>query len=73
MEEALRESDEKLRLLVGGVQEYAILMLDLEGRVTTWNEGAERIKGVSAEEIIGQHFSKFIHQRLQPWANPHWN
>jgi len=59
MEEALRESDEKLRLLVGGVQEYAILMLDLEGRVTTWNEGAERIKGYRAEEIIGQHFSKF--------------
>jgi PAS domain S-box-containing protein len=59
MEEALRESDEKLRLLVGGVQEYAILMLDLEGRITTWNEGAERIKGYRAEEIIGQHFSKF--------------
>jgi PAS domain S-box-containing protein len=59
MEEALRESDEKLRLLVGGVQEYAILMLDLEGRITTWNEGAERIKGYRAEEIIGQHFSRF--------------
>ena len=59
MEEALRESDEKLRLLVGGVQEYAILMLNLEGRITTWNEGAERIKGYRAEEIIGQHFSKF--------------
>ena len=59
MEEALRESDEKLRLLVGGVQEYAILMLDPEGRVTTWNEGAERISGYRAEEIIGQHFSKF--------------
>jgi PAS domain S-box-containing protein len=59
MEEALRESDEKLRLLVGGVQEYAILMLDPEGRVTTWNEGAERITSYRAEEIIGQHFSKF--------------
>ena len=59
IEEALRESDEKLRLLVGGVQEYAILMLDLEGRVTTWNEGAERITGYRAEEIVGQHFSKF--------------
>ena len=59
MEEALRESDEKLRLLVSGVRDYAILMLDPEGRVTTWSEGAERIKGYRAEEIIGQHFSKF--------------
>jgi PAS domain S-box-containing protein len=59
MEEALRQSDEKLRLLVGGVRDYAILMLDTEGRVTTWSEGAERIKGYKAEEIIGQHFSKF--------------
>jgi PAS domain S-box-containing protein len=59
MEEALRQSDEKLRLLVGGVRDYAILMLDPEGRVTTWSEGAERIKGYRAEEIIGQHFSKF--------------
>ena len=58
-EEALRQSDEKLRLLVSGVKDYAILMLDPEGRVTTWNEGAERIKGYRAEEIIGEHFSKF--------------
>jgi PAS domain S-box-containing protein len=58
-EEALRQSDEKLRLLVTGVKDYAILMLDVEGRVTTWNDGAERIKGYRAEEIIGEHFSKF--------------
>ena len=58
-EEALRQTDEKLRALVLGVQDYAILMLDTEGRITTWNEGAERIKGYRAEEIIGQHFSKF--------------
>jgi PAS domain S-box-containing protein len=58
-EEALRQSDEKLRVLLHGVKDYAILMLDPEGRVTTWTEGAERIKGYSAEEIIGQHFSKF--------------
>lgn len=57
--EALRQSDEKLRLLVTGVKDYAILMLDVQGRVTTWNEGAERIKGYRAEEIIGEHFSKF--------------
>ena len=58
-EEALRESDEKFRLLVQGVKDYAILMLDPEGRITTWNDGAERIKGYRAEEIIGEHFSKF--------------
>jgi diguanylate cyclase (GGDEF)-like protein/PAS domain S-box-containing protein len=59
MEEALRESDERSRLFVSGVKDYAILMLDLSGRVATWNEGAERIKGYSAQEIIGEHFSKF--------------
>jgi len=59
MEETLRETDEKLRLLVSGVRDYAIVMLDPEGRITTWSEGAERIKGYRAEEIIGQHFSKF--------------
>ncbi len=58
-EEALQEKDEKLRLLVRGVKDYAILMLDPDGRVTTWSEGAERIKGYPAEEIIGEHFSKF--------------
>jgi PAS domain S-box-containing protein len=58
-EEALRQSDEKLRLMLHGVKDYAILMLDPEGRITTWNEGAERIKGYRAEEIIGEHFSKF--------------
>ena len=55
---ALRESD-VLRLLISGVKDYAILMLDTHGRVTTWNEGAQRIKGYRADEIIGQHFSKF--------------
>jgi len=59
MEEALRQSDEKLRLLVGGVRDYAIVMLDPEGRVTTWSEVAERIKGYRSEEIVGKHFSKF--------------
>jgi PAS domain S-box-containing protein len=58
-EEALRQSDERLNLLVQGVKDYAILMLDPEGRVTTWNDGAERIKGYRAEEVIGQHFSIF--------------
>jgi PAS domain S-box-containing protein len=58
-EEALRESEERFRLLLEGVKDYAIFMLDPTGRVATWNDGAERIKGYRAKEIIGQHFSKF--------------
>jgi PAS domain S-box-containing protein len=57
-EEFLR-SNENLRRMVWGVKDYAILMLDPEGRIVTWNEGAERIKGYRAEEIIGCHFSAF--------------
>ncbi len=55
----LRESEEQIRLLVDGVQDYAIFMLDPQGRVLTWNEGAERIKGYRTEEIVGRHFSCF--------------
>jgi PAS domain S-box-containing protein len=58
-QQALLESDRQFRLLVNGVREYAICMLDPSGIVTSWNSGAERIKGYRAEEIIGQHFSKF--------------
>jgi len=58
-EEALRESEKRFRLLVESVQDYAILMLDPEGRITSWNAGAERIKGYRADEIIGKHFSCF--------------
>ncbi len=58
-EEALRESEERFRLLVQGVRDYAIFMLDPTGRVATWNEGAERINGYRAKEIIGEHFSRF--------------
>src|SRR5579863_8345948 len=58
-EEDLRRSEERFRLLVEGVSEYAIFMLDANGRVATWNVGAERIKGYKASEIIGQHFSTF--------------
>lgn len=58
-EEKLRISEERFRLMVESVKDYAIFMLDAEGRVATWNEGAERIKGYTAEEIIGQHFSQF--------------
>ena len=58
-EETLRLSEERFRLLVESVQDYAIFMLDPEGRIASWNAGAERIKGYSAQEIIGQHFSRF--------------
>jgi PAS domain S-box-containing protein len=58
-EHALRESEERFRLLVTGAQDYAIFMLDVTGRIITWNLGAQRIKGYSAEEIIGKHFSIF--------------
>jgi PAS domain S-box-containing protein len=57
--EALRQSEERFRLLVEGVKDYAIFMLDPYGYITTWNEGARRIKGYEAEEIIGEHFSIF--------------
>ena len=58
-EEALRESEQRFRLLVQGVTDYAIYMLSPEGVVTNWNVGAERIKGYSYNEIVGQHFSRF--------------
>jgi PAS domain S-box-containing protein len=58
-EQALRESERRFRLLVQGVTDYAILMLDPRGMVVDWNTGAKRIKGYAAEEIVGQHFSCF--------------
>jgi PAS domain S-box-containing protein len=57
--EALRQSEDRLRLLIESVSEYAIFMLDLNGFVRSWNSGARRIKGYEPEEIIGQHFSRF--------------
>ena len=58
-EEELRKSAEQFRLLVQGVTDYAIYMLTPDGLVSSWNAGAERIKGYRPEEIIGQHFSRF--------------
>src|SRR5882762_4598097 len=58
-EEALRQSEERFRLLVSEVTDYAILMLDPQGRIASWNAGAARIKGYKSDEIIGQHFSCF--------------
>jgi PAS domain S-box-containing protein len=58
-EEVIRESEERLSLLVSSVQDYAIITLDPQGHVTSWNEGAQRIKGYTEEEIVGQHFAIF--------------
>src|SRR5438270_849724 len=52
-------NDHLFRLLVEGVVDYAIFLLEPDGKVTTWNRGAERMKGYRANEIIGQHFSRF--------------
>src|SRR5262245_44489815 len=59
--EALRASEHQFQLLVQGVKDYAIFMLDPQGRITTWNSGAEHIKGYDADEIIGEHFSALLH------------
>jgi PAS domain S-box-containing protein len=58
-EEELRASEERFRLLIQSVTDYAIYMLDPQGRVNSWNAGAERFKGYTADEIIGEHFSRF--------------
>ena len=58
-EESLRRTEEQFRLLVQGVADYAIYMLDPQGIVTSWNSGAQRIKGYEPEEAIGSHFSRF--------------
>jgi len=72
-EDDLRRSEERFRFLVDGVTEYAIMMLDREGFVTSWNVGAERIKGYKAQEILGKHVSHFypseaIHAN-KPWQD----
>jgi len=59
-EEALRHSEEKLRLMIASVRDYALYMLDPTGHVVSWNPGAEQIKGYRAEEILGEHFSRFF-------------
>jgi PAS domain S-box-containing protein len=70
-EEALRQSEERFRLLVEGVTDYAVFMLSPEGLVTSWNAGAERIKGYRRDEILGKHFSRFYSEEDieagKPW------
>ena len=61
----LQQSDELFRLLVEGVKDYALFLLDSNGLVATWNQGAQRIKGYAAEEVIGTHFSRFYPQEAR--------
>jgi PAS domain S-box-containing protein len=58
-DQALLGAEQHFRRLVQGVTDYAIFMLDPEGHVTSWNAGAERIKGYAPDDIIGEHFSRF--------------
>lgn len=70
-EESLRQSEERFRLLVESVKDYAIFMLDPEGRVTSWNAGAQRINGYLPAEVIGRHLSIFYTEegRRKKWAD----
>ncbi|MBV9289388.1 MAG: PAS domain S-box protein, partial [Hyphomicrobiales bacterium] len=56
-EDDLARSSDQLAILIDGIQDYAIYMMDPEGRVASWNSGAERIKGYADQEVLGQHFS----------------
>ncbi|MDW5377196.1 PAS domain S-box protein [Halomonas sp. HP20-15] len=69
-EAALARSEHQFRLLVQSVTDYAICMLDPEGRVSNWNQGAQRIKGYAPEEIIGQHFSRFYTEEDRARGEP---
>jgi PAS domain S-box-containing protein len=64
-EEELRESEERFRLIVEGTLDYAMFMLNPDGVIASWNAGAQRIKGYTAEEIIGQHFSIFYSEEAK--------
>jgi PAS domain S-box-containing protein len=68
--EALKESERRFRLLVNGVTDYALYMLDPNGTITNWNAGGQRIKGYLPEEIIGQHFSRFYTSAEQAAGRP---
>jgi PAS domain S-box-containing protein len=69
-EEALRQSEERFRLLVESVTDYAVYMLDLDGAITSWNTGAQRITGYRRDEVLGAHFSRFYLEEERatlPW------
>ncbi|AKF80268.1 PAS/PAC sensor signal transduction histidine kinase [Myxococcus fulvus] len=67
-----RDTEDQLRLLIASVSDYAILTLDVEGHIASWNLGAERIKGYRADEILGQHFSRFYPPEDIAWGKPAW-
>ncbi len=69
-EEALHASEERYRLLVESVKDYAIFMLNSEGYIASWNTGAEHIKGYRPDEILGQHFSRFYPTEDLKWGKP---
>ncbi len=69
-EQALYDSEQRFRLLVEGVRDCAIYMLDRDGRITNWNSGAQLIKGYRAEEIVGQHFSRFYTEEDRARGEP---
>jgi PAS domain S-box-containing protein len=71
-EDALRRSEQTFQLLVESIQDYAIFMLDPDGRVASWNGSAERIKGYRADEIVGQHFSAFYPPEDVAQGKPQW-
>jgi PAS domain S-box-containing protein len=71
-QDALRRSEQTFQLLVESIQDYAVLMLDAEGRIASWNAGAERIKGYRAHEIIGEHFSTFYPPEDVAQGKPRW-
>ena len=71
--EKLRQSEESFRLLVEGVSDYAIYRIDADGNIKTWNKGAEKIKGYTANEVLGRHISMFYSpeeiEKDEPWRN----
>ncbi len=69
-EDALRDSEQRFRLLMQGVTDYAIFMLSPDGIVTNWNVGAERIKGYTEAEIVGSHFSRFYTEEDRQAGTP---
>ena len=71
-EMVLRRNEERFRLLVEAVQDYAIFTLDPEGHVSSWNSGAERIKGYKSAEIVGKHFSCFYPEADLRNGKPQW-
>ncbi|MCP3097969.1 PAS domain-containing sensor histidine kinase [Myxococcus sp. K15C18031901] len=70
--EATLDTAAQLHLLIDSVRDYAIFTLDVTGRIASWNGGAERIKGYRAEEILGQHFSRFYPPEDVAWGKPAW-